>query len=269
MKENIAIGLEGSHSRKDLHVVVGHPYSDIGKGWVAAAIGSNLGLSTPIIKIDPMLSSSFPRDIGVLVDGEIVTDDATTYTSRGLSFSPKMNIVMGEWMRRAFQESTSNQRALNGEIFKATYSNLAHQLASDINDLAKGKSAVIEMGGCPDDEEATLPANAIRVLAGVYGYRVFLHVVSAYNVTSKGRGYRLRNRMPIRAVKTAMQVYWGVSLADLKVYARRADVPSDISDERLMDESAEVALRIGCRPDQVKYIPNLSGPEELDKYIFG
>ena len=254
---------------KSLHVVVGHPYSDIGKGWIASAVGANLGAATPIVKIDPMLSPEFPHELGTIVDGEVVTDDALTYASRGLSFSPKMNIVMGGWTAGALRESALGQGILGGEVPKITYADLAHRLAGDICALTLDRSAVIEIGGCPDDEEAVLPADAVRVLASDHDYQVSLHVVSAYDyTTSSQRGHDVKTRMPVRAIEAAMKSYWGVSLDSLRAYVRRANIPDDVTDERLRDATEKVAFKTGLKPHQVKYIPNLSRPEELDEYIF-
>lgn len=254
--------------RKSLHVVVGHPYSDIGKGWIASAVGASLGKSTPVIKIDPMLSPHFPHELGILVDDVIVTDDAATYASRGLEFSPNMNIVMGDWMARALQHPALNQGVLSNEAPKITYSDLAFRLASDICLLIKHQNAVIEVGGCPDDKESSLPADAVRVLMSTYDYQVYLHVVSAYDfTTSKERGHDVKTRMPVRAIETAMQVYWGVPLVNLKAYVRRANTPDDVTDEQLRAATAKVAFKTGMRPNQVVYIPNLSHPKELDAHI--
>jgi hypothetical protein len=126
----------------------------------------------------------------------------------------------------------------------------------------------MEIGGCPDDKESSLPADAVRVLMSTYDYQVFLHVVSAYDyTTSKERGHDVKTRMPVRAIETAMQVYWGVPLSNLTAYVRRANTPDDVTDEQLKAATAKVAFKTGMRPNQVIYIPNLSHPKELDTYI--
>lgn len=104
--------------KPEVHVVVGHPYSDIGKGWLSSCIGRSLGADTSMIKIDPMLSPEFPRDLGVPIDGVVVTDDAATYQNQGLSFHPNQNIVLGGWMSNALHGGALKEGILSGEVQK-------------------------------------------------------------------------------------------------------------------------------------------------------
>lgn len=36
----------GNFMQPELHVVVGHPYSDIGKGWITSSVAAQLGSET-------------------------------------------------------------------------------------------------------------------------------------------------------------------------------------------------------------------------------
>lgn len=167
----------------ELHVVVGHPYSDIGKGWVASSIGAQLGSETPIIKIDPMLSPGFPAELGISIGGTVVTDDAVTYARRGLGFHPDRNIVLGGWMRESLEKQALDAGVLGGEAPKITYADLSYRLAETLRTALENRSGVIEIGGCPDDQEAVLPASAIRALS--HDNDVRLHLLTAYDYTTK------------------------------------------------------------------------------------
>lgn len=250
----------------ELHVVVGHPYSDIGKGWVASSIGAQLGEDTPVIKIDPMLSPGFPEELGIPMGDSVVTDDAATYQSRGLEFTPERNIVMGGWMSRALGESALLGGVLGKEAPKTTYADLSYRLADTLRELLQGKDGVIEMGGCPDDKEAVLPADAVRVLS--HERDVKLHLLTAYDYTTKAeRQYDVKTRLPVRAVASTMGTYWGTPLDNLSVYVRRANVPDDVTDETLQAATRKVAFKSQLRPEQVRYIPNLQSPDQLDAYV--
>lgn len=250
----------------ELHVVVGHPYSDIGKGWVASSIGAQLGPETPVIKIDPMLSPGFPAELGIPMGGTVVTDDAKTYARRGLGFHPNRNIVLGGWMREALERQALGAGILGDEAPKVTYADLSYRLADTLRAALGDRSGVIEIGGCPDDPEAALPASAIRALS--HESDVTLHLLTAYDYTTRAeRQYDVKTRMPVRAITETMRSYWGISLDSLSVYIRRANVPDDVSDELLRAATEKVAFKTNLRPEQVRYIPNLQEPEQLDAYV--
>lgn len=73
--------------------------------------------------------------------------------------------------------------------------------------------------------------------------------------------------MPVRAITATMQSYWGISIESLSVYVRRANVPDDVSDALLSAATKKVAFKAQLRPEQVRYIPNLQAPEQLDEYV--
>lgn len=253
--------------RLQIHVVVGHPSSDIGKGWMAAALAVKLGLDTPVIKIDPMLSPSFPAEIGFDLGGVVVTDDAATYLGRGLTFNPSMNIVMGQWLCQTLQEPAHEQGRLDLNPLKNTHVDLGYKMAANIDTLAAGHNTVIEVGGCPDDDETIIIAHAVRILLGRYRYEVYLHVVTAYDVAANAGGPTFKIRTPVRALRTSLQTYYGVSLQNVRLYIRRANLSDIFTDQQLKEATVAVAFKLGLRPEQVKYVPNLTRPEELDAYV--
>lgn len=244
---------------KQLHVVLGNPHSDIGKGWLASSLGFQLGLETVMIKIDPMLSLKFPSHVGVRLDHAIVTDDAATYIKRGLKFTHLQNIVIGKWMHQ--------QLGQFGHVPKVTYIDLAYSLADHICALLGAHHGVIEIGGCSDDGEVGLPSSMVRALQQ-YGYDVRLHLISLYDFIPTANGaYDIRPRTAVRAIEETMQHYWGLSLKNLSVYVRRENVPANVPDQTLIKVAHEIAGYTYLSSGQVRYIPNLTSPEELDQYI--
>lgn len=139
--------------------------------------------NTYFIKIDPMLSPGFPAELGISIGGTVVTDDAVTYARRGLGFHPDRNIVLGGWMRESLEKQALDAGVLGGEAPKITYADLSYRLAETLRTALENRSGVIEIGGCPDDQEAVLPASAIRALS--HDNDVRLHLLTAYDYTTK------------------------------------------------------------------------------------
>src|SRR4030042_3088814 len=83
---------------RHIYVVVGSGSSDIGKGWLASSIASSV-TKPLIIKIDPMLNQTFPKDVGLEMDGVRVTDDFVSYRHLGLEVYPNQNLVKGDIWR--------------------------------------------------------------------------------------------------------------------------------------------------------------------------
>jgi len=260
-----AVGVSERHT--ELHVVVGFPSSDIGKGWTAAALGVRLGADTAMIKIDPMLSPDFPADIGSVVDGSVVTDDAATYLSRGLKFSADMNIVMGRWLAGALGLTPLESGRLDDNPLKNTFVDLGYRLADDLAALAGGRDAVVEIGGCPDDDEAGLVTHAVRVLLGRYRDRLFVHVVTELDPATDRDGPTFKIRTAVRAVRTVLRTYYGVPLWNVRVWVRRASVPGSFTDEQLRAAMVPIAFKLGLAADQVRYVPNVARPEDLDQVV--
>lgn len=249
---------------KELHVVVGHPYSDLGKGWLAASVASKL--DTPvIIKIDPMLSPGFPEKLGIQLteDGKVVSDDARTYLKLGLDFKPENNIVAGEFLASALGENAIAEGILNGEVPKITWADISVRLANHLKTMIGENNAVIEVGGCPDDEESNYLPAVIRLLSHLY--ETSIHVLSCYTHTSVNGKDDPKTRLAVRAVVETMQAYWGLPLHTL--WIRRANVPETVSDEVLHAATKKVAFKTQLNPKQVVYVPNLSSPVELSQYI--
>lgn len=252
--------------KPELHVVVGHPFSDIGKGWLSSCIGRSLGSDTAMIKIDPMLSPEFPKDLGVAVDDKIVTDDAATYLSQGLSFRANQNIVLGGWMAKNLQLGALDEGTLAGEVPKITVTDLSYRLADDLENLIQDNRAVVEMGGCPDDPESVIPIGAVKVLA--QRRKVRLHLMTAFDYTTRfDDNHDAKTRPPVRAINETLKSYAGIAMRNLSVYIRRNHLPMSVSDERLTEASRKVAFKTFMPPQQVRYIPNLASPAELYKYL--
>lgn len=252
--------------KPEFHVVVGHPFSDIGKGWLSSCVGRSLGPDTAMIKIDPMLSPEFPRDLGVPVENTIVTDDAATYQSQGLHFHPDQNIVLGGWMAQHLKFSALEEGILAGEVPKITVTDLSYRMAEDIERLTAGNKAVIEMGGCPDDPESVIPIGAIKVLARKRKIR--LHLMTAFDYTTRDDdNHDAKTRPPVRAITETLRAYAGIALRDFSVYIRRNHLPASVPDERLVEAGRKVAFKTFLLPQQVRYIPNLASPAELYNYL--
>lgn len=250
-------------AKEKLHVVTGHPYSDIGKGWLTTSIAKQL--NNPILfKIDPMLSPSFPAELGYSLEkGSIVSDDAKTYMQRGFDFQPEQNIVIGNFLRKNFELEAINEGILDGEVSKITWSDLTVRLADFLKEKIGKRDSVIEMGGCPDDMEANFLPGVIRLLS--HFYETNIHILTCFSDTTINNKVDPKTRVAVRAAIDTMQAYWNLPLHTL--WIRRASVPKDIPDTTLKEATKKIAFKLQLDPNKVVYIPNVSKPEDLDFFI--
>lgn len=248
-----------------IEVVIGYPYSDIGKGWLTSSIGAQMEKPL-IIKIDPMLNEGFPESLGVVIDGICVTDDARSYMQRGLSFAPEHNVVMGKFLADALQKSPVAEGLLKKDIQKLTYADISTYLAEYMLKMmleSETQNTIIEVGGCPDDPEAKAIPGAIRLLHEKYQAGIVL--LTRFDHSDAGGKLDVKTRGPVRAIEATMREYWNLPLD--AVFIRRANVSPSITDEALGDACRKVAFKTQINPKKIAYLPNVEKLDDLDQYV--
>lgn len=248
-----------------IKVVVGYPYSDIGKGWLTSSIG--VQMKKPLIfKIDPMLNKEFPKSLGVFVNGICVTDDAHSYMQRNLPFSPECNVIMGKFFADTLCKPPIANGLLKNDIQKLTYADMSAYLAEYIRELMqkfKKENAVIEIGGCPDDMEAKTIPGAIRLLHE--RYQVGIILLTRFDHSDVGGKIDVKTKGSVRAIEETMREYWNLPLGC--VFIRRASVPLSITDEVLEDACKRVAFKTQVNSKKIVYLPNVEKIDNLDQYV--
>lgn len=248
-----------------VRIIVGHPYSDIGKGWLTSSVAVHM--ENPLLfKVDPALMEKMPDGFGIPINGTYVTTDAATYTKRGHSFSPEQNFFIGKMIAQGIKKAPLQKGLLaNDRTPIITHTDISAELASKISKQmkkAKTQDALIEIGGCPDDPEAMPIPAAIRMLDQEFGASVIL--LTKFDFNNEDGQHHIKTRGSTRAIETTMKAFWGLKLNS--VFIRRAGLPKTIKDHELEAACQKVAFKSQIHPDRVVFLPDVNQPEELDQF---
>jgi len=243
---------------KHIYVVVGSGSSDIGKGWLASSIAS-LTKKPLVIKIDPMLNQTFPKDVGIQIEGSTVTDDFSSYRHFGLEVHPEQNLVMGNVWRQFLEATETPPYISQGHEKKLTQADFSEFLSGKIIELMqknKPENVIIEIGGIPSDlEHGSLPA-ALRLLGINSLIMPELVLLSYFEYATVGEQNRLKAQVIKEGLRTAMERYAGLPLKS--VFVRRNHVPTDIPDERLREELLRISYETQIKPEKLVFLDNVS-----------
>lgn len=244
---------------RSVTLVLGSPVSDLGKGWVTAAIASMKDDSL-VIKIDPMLKSDgFPDGLGVERNGEVVTDDFETYEALGLQTSPKQNIVLGKFLADFYGRPTPLLRP--GEPKKMTTADVSHALAIEMLQQIKqsqAKHVVIEVGGIPTDLEH-------QILPGVFRFMSLQTLISPKIVLLSTFDYteakvpRIKTQLVRQAVRDVRE-YYGFDFEAVLVRRRRLPIQDQ---SEIEDELTTTAYEVQVSRDKFLFVENVQTPVDL------
>jgi len=247
---------------KHIYVVAGSGTSDIGKGWLASSVGS-LVKKPLIIKIDPMLNQTFPKDVGMVLDGVQVTDDFASYRYLGLDISPEQNLVMGNMWRQFLNATRIPPLIDESHEKKLTQTDFSEFLSQKIIKLTKKykpENVIIEIGGIPSDlEHSPLPA-ALRLLS-IHSLIVpELIMLSYFEHTNVGNQNRLKAQIVKEGIRNITEKYVGLPLK--AVFVRRKYIPQEIPNERLKEELTRVAYETQVEPSKFVFLDNVENLNE-------
>jgi len=247
---------------KHIYLVTGSGSSDIGKGWLASSIAS-LVKKPLVIKIDPMLNQTFPKDVGLQLDGVQVSDDFASYRHFGLGVSPEQNLVMGNVWRQFLEATSTPPLIAPGQEKKLTQADLSEFISQQIIELMKAhkpENVVIEIGGIPSDlEHSPLPA-AFRLL-GIHSLVVpELIMLSFFEHVTVNSHQRLKAQVIKEGLRNATERYAGLPLK--AVFVRRKHVPPEISNEKLKSELERIAYESQTDPAKFIFLDNVADLDE-------
>lgn len=279
-------------------VIVSNGVSDLGKGWLAAAIGRVLiedessGAIVPV-KVDPMLNLEVPENVGVPMD-EIcrnkedvqefvdchgiraarMSDDFITYRSVGLNVYPECGIVSGHLIAQFLQTNPGFVR--EGEVKKRTFADLSAFFAEHLLNIAERREAdtlLIETGGTVSDLEQVFIPGGLRLLgrqefAGVTPELVLLTYFETSEETDPDC-YTLKSHHIRQGIRETQSCYYGLPL--IAVFARRRRVPEMLDDAMLRKELANAAYEAQLSPSRIMLLPNIEGGEleQMSELIAG
>ncbi len=247
-------------------IVVWHPVSDIWKWWVTSSIASILKEPT-VIKIDPMLELWFPEWLWKKVNWKIVTDDAESYKSQWLKFLPEQNIMLWKIVSDSINWKESWDSNID-EIPKKTYSDIAEYLSNKLLKLIEKNNKnpfLIEIWWCPDDKESeSIIPLAIRKLQNKIKARIWIVLVTKYDIAYWKEWFEAKTRWPVRAIEETMSKYWWLPM--LHTFIRRDTLPENIKDEDLKNLTKKVNHKTWIWEEKISYLPNVSNIWELKKY---
>lgn len=271
---------------KHIYIVVCNGISDLGKGWLAASIGSIDAEHTLPIKIDPLLNQRFPQHIGIpiqeLCDSDDIarflaahpeysaeyhiSDDFETYHAAGMKVHPECNIVAGDLLSQFINLPDVFIRP--GEFKKKTFTDLSYFLAEQL--IAMGEcyqptTMIIEVGGILEDYESIYIPGAMRFLRTLTGVTPELILLTYFeqadgNLTD-GK-YRLKTQHIRRGIKHVQSLYYDLPLKACIV--RRRNVATALADTILEKELENVRYETQLAAGKLIYIPNVNEPTLAD-----
>lgn len=268
-------------SLQNVYAVVCNGISDIGKGWLTAAICGLDPAHTVPIKIDPLLNLRFPQHLGVpigtLCDPKDVaafieqkrasnadfkiSEDMATYREAGARVYPECNIVAGDLINRFLNSPDIEIRP--GEIKKRTFSDLSRFLAAEIVEIVRVRqphTLIIEVGGTIEDSEAEYIPRAMRFL-GQKDYlgvlpEIVLLTFFEYAESYDNSRYRLKTQYVRRGVTQVSQHYYNLPLK--ACFVRRRNVPLDVTDAVLLKDLHNAAYETQIPPEKFVFLPNVN-----------
>lgn len=252
-----------------IYVVLGGGISDIGKGWLTGSIASVLPNALPV-KIDPMLTQQFPVQLGITVEGKVISEDFLTYQALGLPIYPECNIIGGALLHEFLHQpqKTLSQGFDDGAEKKLTFADLSDFLAAKLLALTNlsedCRSLVIEVGGTITDMEHVYIGSAIRALGLKVGIlpKVVLLSFLEHPETDTGSPARTHNVRQI--IQEARSRY---SVPIKACFVRRRYVPEWVKDEEIEDELLNIAYETQMSPSQLVYVPNLDSVQDLKDLV--
>jgi uncharacterized protein YbbK (DUF523 family) len=246
---------------KQIIVVCGYGASDIGKGWLSAAIAKVLS-RTQIIKIDPFLNQIFPVDIGFKLDGEVVSDDFATYKSLNINVSAKDNVLNGQIMANVLQ--AQNKYLQRGDQKKLTFSDISEAMASKLASIINlnAERVVIEVGGTIADREHVWIPDALRLLGQMLGVMPQLVLITYLEPSEKG--FRVKTHNVRTAIRMARSSF---GLPIIACFVRRRFVPETFTSDAISCEFFNIAFETQFPVNLIFLEENYSNPQELSNFV--
>ncbi len=263
-----------------VYVVICNGISDIGKGWLTAAIAGLDPQHTLPIKIDPLLNLSFPQHLGVSIQdlceaadiksfvqqsratsGHFkISEDFQTYHEAGAKVYPECNIVAGDLINRFL--NSPDEYIRQKEIKKRTFTDLSRFLAEEITSITKARNPltlIIEVGGTIEDHESIYIPGAIRFLGqpeflGIVPEVIFLTFFEFAESYDKGK-YRVKTQHIRRGIIQTSKAYYHLPLK--ACFVRRRNVPDYVSDEVLLRDLQNAAYETQITPKKIILLPNV------------
>jgi uncharacterized protein YbbK (DUF523 family) len=221
---------------KQIIVVCGYGASDIGKGWLSASIAKAMA-RTQVIKIDPFLNQTFPTNLGITLDGKIVSDDFSTYQSVGIRVNSADNVLNGQVIANVLQGQEKHLQ--RGDEKKLTFADLAEAMAYRLSNIIRidAERVVIEIGGTITDREHTWVPDALRLLGQMLG--VTPQIVLMTYLELSETGYRVKTHNVRNAIRTARSCF---GLPILSCFVRRRFVPETVKSDDIRCELFNIAF---------------------------
>jgi uncharacterized protein YbbK (DUF523 family) len=252
-----------NNTLEHIYVVVGSGNSDIGKGWLTAAIASVLPNALPV-KIDPLFNVEFPADIGIYVGEKLVSEDLGTYQKLGLPVFPESNLLNGRLMFELLQRPA--KVLSRGSVKKITFADISVLLAEKLASLPQliddCKNMVIEIGGIITDRENVWIPDALRLLGIKTGIVPELVILSYLDYSEVGFPIKTQNvRYAIRKGRS----HYGLPIK--ACFVRRRYLPDHISEAQIRPELQNIAFETQMPQDAIVFEENFADVFELKSFV--
>ena len=212
-----------------------------------------------------MLNHQFPPEIGIEIEGKIVSDDLSTYKELGLPVHPDFNILGGALLFEFLKQPS--KKLSRGSTKKLTIPDVSNFLADKLLSLTTYmedcRNLVIEIGGIITDHENIYIPAAIETLGFKTGIIPEIVILSCLEYSNEF-GFPLKTQGIRYAVREARRKY---SLPIKACFVRRRYVPGEITDEQIKEELVNIAFETQIPATQIIYEPNFSSVYDLKKMV--
>lgn len=260
---------------KTIFVIVSHPLSDLGKGWVGGSIAS-LVPNSFMLKIDPMMNrivANNPWENEQIMESNA---DLQTYQKLGLGIGMDSLLISGNVLSDFLFATATHIGTLAqyGHPSRALKKNRAQTLDDASQFLSRlierragernAENLVVEIGGTVGDPESHYIVRALRLLAMENNAELKWVLLTHFdfqeaNVSKEG----IKTRIITHAIE-ALRMHCG---EPWKVLVRQRLLPFALEKADLHYWKRKISLRGNIPTEKILYVPNVPGVFALRNFL--
>ncbi len=234
---------------KSVFIVISHPKTGVGKGWVTAGLARLLPNGYPL-KIEPFLGSNsdtteaWPKD----------QSDAATYQKLGFDFDQfrlSVSDVLNDFL------AYTNPNTKTQTDFEEELSNFLSQKIQSRIEQQHAEHAVIEIGGNLDHPDHYFVDRAIRLLSFRFNAPIRPVVVTHLESEKQGNENEKKNSKKFDAISVsrAIELCRGIYGEPFLVLLRHRIASPPLEQRQANEWRTQIAQRTELHPRKIAYVP--------------